>query len=169
MKADPGRGLLEDEPGLTFNGFHLRPKSRATVAITSADASVPPRIEANWWQNSSDRDAAINMVRIVREFVAQPALAPFIAHETVPGQDAQTDEEIAASLLWMISPGLHGTGTCRMGIGDGSVVDSRLRVHGVENLRVVDCSVMPTPISGNTNGPAMAVAQRASELILEER
>jgi choline dehydrogenase len=68
----------------------------------------------------------------------------------------------------MISPGLHGTGTCRMGTGDNAVVDSRLRVHGIDNLRVVDCSVMPTPMSGNTNGPAMVVAMRAAELILED-
>ncbi len=65
--------------------------------------------------------------------------------------------------------GFQGTGTCRMGMGDNPVVDSRLRVHGVENLRVVDCPVMPTPMSGNTNGPAMVVAQRAAELILEHR
>ena len=89
--------------------------------------------------------------------------------ETVPGPAVQTDEDIAKALLWMISPGLHGTGTCRMGIDTDSVVDSRLRVHGIENLRVVDCSVMPTPMSGNTNGPAMVVAMRAAELILEDQ
>ena len=169
MKADPGRGLLEDEPGLTFNAFYLRPKSRATVAITSSDHSMPPRIEANWWQDSADRSAAINMVRIIRRFAGQPALAPYVGEETVPGAQSQTDDEIAQALLWMISPGLHGTGTCRMGTGVNSVVDSRLRVHGLSNLRVVDCSVIPTPMSGNTNGPAMVVAQRASELILEDR
>ncbi|MFM6931737.1 MAG: GMC family oxidoreductase, partial [Novosphingobium sp.] len=167
MKADPGRGVLEDKPGLTFNGFSLRPKSRATVAITSADPSAPPHIEANWWQDTADRDAPVQMVKIARQIASQPALAPYIEHETVPGPHVQTDEQIADALLWMISPGLHGTGTCRMGIGENSVVDSRLRVHGIENLRVVDCSVMPTPMSGNTNGPAMVVATRAAELIVE--
>jgi choline dehydrogenase len=169
MKADPGRGMLEDKPGLTFNGFYLRPKRRATVEITSADGAVAPRIEANWWQDPADRDAAINMVRIVRQFASQSALAPYLGEETVPGNKAQSDDDIAQALLWMISPGLHGTGTCRMGLGENSVVDSRLRVHGIDNLRVVDCSIMPTPMSGNTNGPAMVVAARASELILEDR
>lgn len=167
-KADPGRGLLETEPGITFNGFYLRPKSRGTVSICSADSSVPPKIEANWWQDTADRDQAVNMVRLVRRFAAQPALANFIGEETVPGADVRSDEDIARALLWMISPGLHGTGTCRMGLGDNSVVDERLRVHGISSLRVVDCSVMPTPMSGNTNGPAMVLAQRASELILED-
>jgi choline dehydrogenase len=169
MKADPGRGLLEDKPGLTFNGFNLRPKSRATVEIASADCSIPPRIEANWWQDPADRDAAVGMVKIVRQFAAQPALAEYVQEETVPGPAVQSDQEIADALLWMISPGLHGTGTCRMGTDANSVVDGRLRVLGIENLRVVDCSVMPTPMSGNTNGPAMVVAMRAAELILEDR
>ena len=169
MKADPGRGVLEDKPGLTFNGFYLRPTSRATVEIATADSSIPPRIEANWWQDPADRDAAVGMVRIARDIAAQPALAKYIEAETVPGAAAQSDAEIADALLWMISPGLHGTGTCRMGTGENSVVDGRLRVHGIENLRVVDCSVMPTPMSGNTNGPAMVVAIRAAELILEDR
>lgn len=167
-KADPGRGMLEAEPGITFNGFYLRPKSRASVAIRSANCAESPRIHANWWQDPADRDAAIHMVRLVRKLAAQPALARFIGEETVPGAGVHSDDAIARALLWMISPGLHGTGTCRMGIGDNSVVDDRLRVHGIERLRVADCSVIPAPMSGNTNGPAMAVAQRASELILED-
>ena len=167
-KADPGRGLLETLPGITFNGFYLRPKSRGTVSICSANSSMPPKIEANWWLDIADRDATINMVRLVRKFAAQPALADFVGEETVPGANLQSDNEIARALFRMISPGLHGTGTCRMGSGDDSVVDERLRVHGIHNLRVADCSVMPTPMSGNTNGPAMVLAQRASELIYED-
>ena len=168
LKADPGRGLLETKPGITFNGFYLRPKSRATVSIRSPGWKDRPVIEANWWQDPADRDAAVAMVRLIRRFAAQPALARFIGEETVPGAEVQSDDDIARALLWMISPGLHGTGTCRMGIGEDSVVDDRLRVHGIEDLRIVDCSVMPTPMSGNTNGPAMVVAHRASELILAD-
>jgi choline dehydrogenase len=166
--ADPGRGLLDSEPGITFNGFHLRPRSRAGVSIRSADSSVSPEIEANWWQDPADRDAAVNMVKLVRRFASQPALAHYIGEETVPGAAARSDEQIARALFPTISPGLHGTGTCRMGTGGDSVVDERLRVHGISNLRVVDCSAMPTPMSGNTNGPAMVLAWRAAELILEE-
>lgn len=169
MKSDPGRGMLEDKPGLTFNGFYLRPKSRATLEITSPDIADAPRIEANWWQDPADRDAAVNMVRIARKLAAQAALAPYIGEETVPGAEVKSDEDIAKALFWMISPGLHGTGTCRMGTDPAtSVIDGRLRVHGIANLRVVDCSSIPTPMSGNTNGPAMVLAQRASELILED-
>lgn len=168
-KADPGRGMLEDKGGLTFNGFYLRPKSRGVVEITSPDIAAPTKIQANWWAESDDRDAAVNMVRIFRRFASQPALSPYLAEELAPGAKAQTDEEIAQALLWMISPGLHGTGTCQMGTPQSGAVDGRLRVHGVGGLRVVDCSVMPTPVSGNTNGPAMVVAARAAELILEDR
>lgn len=169
MKADPGRGLLEDRPGLTFNGFYLRPKSRGTIEIQSADSRAAPRIEANWWSDPEDRDAAIRMLKTMRSFAKQPALAHYLVEETVPGPAVETDEQIAEALLWMISPGLHGTGTCRMGTDpENSVVDSRLRVHGLSNLRVVDCSAMPTQMSGNTNGPAMVFAERAAELILED-
>ena len=168
-KADPGRGMLEDKPGVTLNGFYLRPQSRGEVFIQSSDINDPAVVQANWWKEPSDRDAAVAMLRLMRRFAAQPALAGYVGEETVPGTAVQSDEEIAKSLMWMLSPGLHGTGTCRMGKSEDSVVDSRLRVYGVSNLRVVDCSVMPTPVSGNTNGPAMVVAARAAELILEDR
>jgi choline dehydrogenase len=110
------------------------------------------------------------MVKTIRRFVRQPGLAGFIGEETVPGPGVASDEQVLDALGWMLSTGLHGTGTCRMGPKDeNSVLDARMRVHGVNGLRVVDCSSMPTAISGNTNGPAMAVAWRAAELILEDR
>lgn len=168
-KADPGRGMLEDRPGITLNGFYLRPKGKGTVSIRTADVNDPPVVHANWWHEAEDRDAAVAMLRLMRQFAAQPALAGFVGEETVPGAAVQSDEDIARSLIRMLSPGLHGTGTCRMGRGGDSVVDARLRVHGIRNLRIVDCSIMPAPVSGNTNGPAMVVAARAAELILEDR
>ena len=169
-KADPGRGLLEDKPGLTFNGFYLRPKSRGTVAIRSSDVDQPMSIHANWWGDSEDKEIAVEMIRLTRRFAAQPALKKFVGEEITPGARYRSDAEIASALEWLISPGLHGTGTCRMGPkGNDAVLDSRLRVHGIRRLRVVDCSSIPTSMSGNTNGPAIVLAARGAELILEDR
>lgn len=169
VKADPGRGMLEDQPGFTINGFYLRPKSRGTVAIESADIDVPIGIDANWWGHPDDMPTAVEMLRLMRRFAAQPALSHYIGEEVVPGAAVESDEQIANTLQWLVSPGLHGTGTCRMGEPGSSVLDSRLRVHGIGKLRVVDCSSMPTQMSGNTNGPAMVLGVRAAELILEDR
>jgi choline dehydrogenase len=168
LKAEPGRGMLEELPGITFNAFYLRPSTRGGVAIRSADAYQPIQVEADWWGRHEDLDALVAIVRAIRRLAAQPALAPFIGEEVSPGRQIETDEEIEAALGWLISPGLHGTGTCRMGPAGQSVLDSRLRVHGLRGLRVADCSAMPTPVSGNTNGPAMVFGARAAELILED-
>lgn len=168
--AAPGRGKTEDRPGMSVVGFQLRPRSRGVVSIRSSDIHDPPRVEANWFTEEADSKAAIELVRTVRRFVRQPALRDYVGEETLPGPGVQSDEEILDAARWLLTSGLHGTGTCRMGPeGSESVVDARLRVRGVEGLRVVDCSVMPTTISGNTNAPAMAVAWRAADLILEDR
>lgn len=166
----PGRGKTEDRPGLSVVAFQLRPKSRGVVSIRSANIHDPPRIEPNWFEEEADRKVAIELVRTVRQFVRQPALRDYVGEETMPGSGAQSDDEILDAAHRLLTSGLHGTGTCRMGPeGSESVVDERLRVRGIEGLRVVDCSIMPTTISGNTNAPAMAVAWRAADLILEDR
>ncbi len=169
IKADPARGALEDKPGLTLNGYYLRPKTRGHVAIRSANIEDPIDVDANWWGDPEDRKLLVDMLRLMRRFAAQPALANFIEHEVVPGDACQTDEQIGEALKWLVSPGVHATGTCRMGSGDDAVLDGRLRVRGIDGLRVVDCSAMPTPPSGNTNGPAMMLGWRAAELILQDR
>lgn len=168
-KADPGRGMLESEPGLMFNAFFLHPESRGQVMITSADWRDNPTVTANWWAAERDRQMAIRIVRLIRDWASAGPLAPFVAGETLPGAHVQTDDDIARELHWMLSPGLHGTGSCSMGPDPAtSVVDARLRVHGVAGLRVADCSVMPTSVSANTNGPAMAVGWRAADFILAD-
>ncbi|MDE2442709.1 MAG: GMC family oxidoreductase N-terminal domain-containing protein, partial [Betaproteobacteria bacterium] len=169
MKADPGRGALESRPGYTLNGYYLRPNTQGSVAILSADIADPVQVDANWWSDDGDRQGLIAMVRLMREYATQPALAPYTVREVTPGAQFETDDEIARALEWLAGPGLHATGTCKMGATDEAVLDSRLRVRGAEGLRVVDCSAMPTPPSGNTNAPAMMLGYRAAELIIEDQ
>jgi len=170
MKVDPGRGPLTETPGITFLAFDLRPLSRGSVRIVSTDPTQSPSVNPNWWSDVRDRSKAVEILRILRRLAASPSLANYVGVERTPGQAVQTDEDLVEELKWMISPGLHGTGTCSMGLSPStSVVDGRCRVHGIEALRVVDASIIPTPVSGNTNGPTMAVAARAAELILADR
>ncbi|MGC4012736.1 MAG: GMC family oxidoreductase N-terminal domain-containing protein [Pseudomonas sp.] len=169
-KPEAGRGTTERQPGITVVGFYLRPHSRGIWEIRSSDAAAPPRVRANWLQAEADREALLTMVKSIRRFMRQPALADYVGEEIIPGPQVDDDAAILEAAGWMLSSGLHGTGTCRMGAdATQAVVDARLRVHGVAGLRVVDCSVMPAPMSANTNGPAMALAWRAAELILEDR
>lgn len=168
IKADPGRGALEDKPGITVNAIALRPKSRGSVAIRSADIADQIEVDANWWGDPADKAFMVEMVRLVRKYMRQPALKPFVGEEIVPGPRIESDEQIADVLEWLTSPGVHATGTCRIGDPLDGVVDGCLRVHGIQGLRVVDCSVMPVPPAGNTNGPAMVIGWRAAELILRD-
>ncbi len=159
---------LEDEPGAQILGYGLRPESQGSVTITSSDPNAPPMIVHNYLTHESDRQMAISTARYMRRLFEQPAIARYIKCEMLPGADVTSDEEILDAYNRMSGPAYHALGTCRMGIDDDSVVDARLRVRGVSNLRVVDISVLPTQVSGNTNGPAMATGWRASELILED-
>lgn len=165
MAEKPGSPIT-DKPGLTFSGYHLRPRSRGSVKLTAPDHRTPPLVDAAIWSDPYDRDKALELFRLFRSIAAAPALAPFIGTERMPGPGVQDEAAVVTELAKMVEAGLHGTGTCSMG-GDAatSVVDARCRVHGVDGLRVVDCSIIPAPVSGNTNGPVMAVAERAAELI----
>jgi choline dehydrogenase len=167
--AEPGRGIPEPEPGINIVGLYLRPKSRGTVSIRSADIRDMPAIRPNWLSDEFDQRAIVESARYMRKLMTRPALQPYVGPETMPTAAFSDDDTFLANLKAYFSSGLHGTGTCRMGQPHNSVVDARLRVHGIEGLRVVDCSVMPESISANTNGPAMGVAYRAAELILEDR
>ena len=164
-----GQLKLEDKPGLTIIGYVLRPESRGEVTIRTPDMHDMPSIRPNWLATEHDRRTSVAMMRIMRNFVAQPALQPFVKQELWPGKALQTDDELLAAFRSTFVSGLHAVGTCRMGNDADAVVDERLRVRGLEGLRVIDASVIPVPISGNTNGPVMALAWRAADLILEER
>ncbi|TAL00306.1 MAG: glucose-methanol-choline oxidoreductase [Rhodospirillaceae bacterium] len=157
---------VEKEPGFTIYGQMLRLTSEGTLRITTPDPAGQLSIAPNWLSTEHDRRVAVAMVKYMRRYVRQPALRPFIARELAPGDGCQTDEEILQAVRRLSSCGLHAVATCRMGHDTAAVVDGHLRVRGVEGLRVADCSVMPSPISGNTNGPAMALGWRAADLIL---
>ena len=158
--------LTDTEPGMTIYGQLLNLTSEGEIAITSKDPTTAPTIRANWLTTEYDQQAMIAMVRAMRRYVQQPAIAKFVGEELVPGADYQSDAEILDAVTRLSTSGLHATGSCRMGKDAGSVVDNHLRVRGVSGLRVVDCSIMPALVSGNTNGPAMATGWRASDLII---
>ncbi|MCO6056867.1 GMC family oxidoreductase N-terminal domain-containing protein [Pseudomonas sp. MOB-449] len=159
---------VEDKPGLTIYGQLLRLTSEGSVQVQSADPDAPLAITPNWLSTEEDQQAAIAMVHYMRRYMRQPALAPYVDEELVPGPDCTSDEAILKHFRATSLCGTHAIGTCRMGRDATSVVDERLRVRGVDGLRVADCSVMPALVSGNTSGPAMALGWRAADLILGE-
>jgi choline dehydrogenase len=166
IKVDAkGKIVIDDQPGMTWVGYFTTPDSRGSVQITSRDPQASPDIDANYFDTERDRRHSADLVRYMRRMLAQPALAPFVVAETQPGPACQSDEQIIEAYLRQGSTTYHVAGTCRMGADERSVVDTRLRVRGVQGLRVMDTSIMPTLISGNTNGPAMAMAMRAAEFI----
>lgn len=160
---------VEREPGLSCLGFALRPTSNGSVTITTADPDAPPRIETNYLTSDYDRGVTANLMRRARELFAQSPIADRIDHEISPGPDVQSDEQLIDTALDDGYTGYHAVGSCAMGPSDDDVIDGRLKVRGVEGLRVVDCSAMPIMLAGNLNGPVMAMAARASDFILEDR
>jgi len=159
---------VDREPGLSIYLQILQLTSEGSLRISSADPAKPALIDPNWLATPEDRQLAIDSVRYVREYAAQPALSRHIVRELLPGEHCQSDQDVLHAFRKMATSGLHGTGTCRMGGDDAAVVDSELRVKGIEGLRVADCSVMPNLVSGNTNAPAMALGYRAADIIRAE-
>lgn len=163
-----GANGVDRFPGLTLSGYTANPKSRGSLAITSPDPAVPPRIEANFLGEEEDRAGAVALIRLLRRIVAQDALAGTIVREVHPGPAVESDEDILQDFTARASTAFHVCGTCRMGSDAAAVTDTRLRVRGVQGLRVVDTSVFPALVAGNTNAPAMATALRAAGFILTE-
>ncbi|MEO3778441.1 GMC family oxidoreductase N-terminal domain-containing protein [Micromonospora sp. B11E3] len=162
----PGRALeLETEPGLMALATVTRPDSEGSLAITSADPEAPPRVVANYFDTAHDRRVMVAALRRVRELLATGPIAKRISAETLPGPEVQDDDEIVDAAVRLGYCGYHAVGTCAMGPDDESVVDPRLRVRGVDALRVVDASVLPLLVSGYLNAPVMALAWRAADLI----
>jgi choline dehydrogenase len=169
LPPEPGTPLqLEQQPGMMCVAYILRPDSAGSIRITSAVPDAPVDIDARYFATEHDRTTAVGVFRGMRRLFATAPLANRIDHETVPGHGVQTDQEIIDAGLTTGTCGYHAIGTCAMGPNDDDVVDPRLRVRGVANLRVVDASVLPIMVSGNLNGPVTALAWRAADLILED-
>ena len=157
----------EANHGLTVRVGPLVPESRGTITLRSADPAEPPRIQPNYLASSADRETMVAGVRIVRDIIGQPALAAYRGREIVPGGEVRSDEDIGGWLRSSAMTTFHPVGTCKMGIDPTAVVDARLRVHGIERLRVADASVMPVITSGNTNAPAIMIGEKAAEFLRE--
>jgi choline dehydrogenase len=156
-----------------FSGFsasvcQLRPESRGTLRIKSADPQMAPEIRINYLATETDRRAFIDGLKILRGILAAPALKPYSVEEVYPGSKVVSDDDLLEFCRKTGSTVYHPTSTCRMGNDPLAVVDQRLRVRGIEGLRVVDASVMPDLMSGNTNAPTIMIAEKASDMILED-
>jgi choline dehydrogenase-like flavoprotein len=153
-------------PGVTLNSAFLRPRSRGTVRLASADPKAAPLIDPNYWADPYDRTCALRGLRLAREILRQPALKPYVLAERLPGDNLKTDDELADYAYRSCKTDHHPAGTCAMGAGPAAVVTPDLKLRGIEGLRVVDASVMPFVPSCNTNAPTIMVAEKASDIIL---
>jgi choline dehydrogenase len=160
---------LHPFPAFTASVCNLRPESRGEVRIKSPQPGVPPAIRPNYLATEADRMVAADAIRLTRRICAAPALARFRPHELKPGPELQSDAELAQAAGAIGTTIFHPVGTCKMGTDPGAVVDDRLRVHGLEGLRVVDASVMPTITSGNPNAPVIMIAEKAADMIKDDR
>lgn len=152
--------------GYVLHVCHLRPRSRGRVSLESTDPFAAPRIEANYFSDSTELEALVNGVKLARDILRQPALSGFHHSEDLPGEGVQTDEQIRQFLLDRIETVYHTAGTCKMGVDELAVVDPALRVHGMKNLRVIDSSIMPTITGSNIHGPTVMIAERGAAMVL---
>jgi choline dehydrogenase len=168
LSADVAGGAPHPWPGCTFSVCQLRPASRGRIRITSSDPFEAPAIHANYLDAEVDRRYAVEGLRYTRRLAATKALAPYLTQEFRPGPDARSDDELLDFAREHGQTIFHPVGTCRMGTDSAAVVDPQLRVRGVAGLRVVDASIMPTLVSGNTHAPVVMIAEKASSMILDE-
>ena len=154
--------------GVTLNSCYLRPRSRGTVRLQSANPAKAPLIDPNYLQDSNDREMSIRGLKLTQEILSQSALMKYIRAEKLPGPDVRTDEDYFNFICEHSKTSHHCAGTCRMGSDADAVVDTRLRFNGIEGLRIVDNSIMPTVISSNTNAAAIMIGEKASDMIKED-
>ena len=165
---DHGRDLL----ALTDYGFSthvslLRPKSRGQVSLYNANPLAAPKIDLNMLSHKEDIEDLVKGIKKTREFYAASSFDGHRAEEIYPGSGCESDEDISEFLTRKANHAYHPVGTCKMGIDNMAVVDTQLRVHGLQSLRVVDASVMPSLVGGNTNAPTIMIAEKAADMILQ--
>lgn len=168
LSADMAGGKVHDFPGFTLSVCQLRPESRGHIALASADPLARPLIYANYLATEKDRDYAVKSVQFARKLATTKPLSDLVTAEVSPGPTVCTEAEILDYARRNGATIFHPSGTCRMGTDEAAVVDERLRVRGVSGLWVVDCSIMPTLVSGNTNVPAIMIAEKAADMIVED-
>ncbi|MCB5177407.1 GMC family oxidoreductase [Microvirga lenta] len=163
--ANAGERKLDRLPGMTIGVTQLRPESRGTIHIKNPDPLTPPAIRPNFLAVRTDQEALIEGMRIARHIIEQPAMDPYRAYEMSPGVEVNTDEEWLDFARRNGQTIYHAIGTCSMGRGPMAVVDERLRVRGLDGLRVVDASIMPTMVSANTMAAVLMIAEKGADLI----
>ena len=155
-------------PGFTLSPVHLRPDGRGTVRLASPDPLAAPAISFDFLKTDYDMQAVVYGIRLARKIAEQPALKPYIVEEIAPGPATESDDDIAEFLRQTGVSNHHPSSSCAMGTGVNSVVDPRLRVHGIAGLRVADASIMPVVVGGNTNAPSIMIGEKAAHMILED-
>ena len=167
MLTVPGPKISK-QSGMTCYAHPMRPESTGNIHITAADPNQPPAINFNFLTAPVDAELTIKAVRIARSIMTAPATAPLQVEELAPGAALELDDEILDWIKAAAETTYHPVGTCKMGQDDRAVVDERLRVRGIERLRVADASIMPTLISGNTNAPSIMIGEKAAEMVLQD-
>ena len=162
------RRSAEPDHGFSIRVGPINPDSRGTIALRSSNPADPPKIQANYLRSRSDRERIMAGIRIVRDVIGQRAFDEFRGNELQPGPDVKSDEELLEWLRLNAMTTFHPVGTCKMGTDSMAVVDGKLRVRGVERLRIADASVMPIISSGNTNAPTIMIGEKAAEFILDD-
>ena len=167
-RPGPKGPRIAKQSGFTCYAHPMRPESKGHIHITSSDASRPPAINFNFLSTPPDAELTVRAIRIARSIMTAPAMAALQLTEIAPGADRQTDDEIIDWVKSAAETTYHPVGTCKMGSDPMAVVDARLRVHGVDGLRVADASIMPTLTSGNTNAPSIMIGEKCAAMVLED-
>jgi len=168
VRRDKERVVPHPFPGFTLSPVHLRPDGRGTVRLASADPLAPPAILFDYLRTDYDMQAVLFGIRLSRSIAAQPALQPYVAAELAPGPAVVSDTDLQDYVRQSGVSNQHPTSSCAMGHGPNTVVDPRLRVHGIDGLRVGDASIMPVAVGGNTNAPTIMIGEKCAAMILED-
>ena len=168
FSSDAAGATLHPFPGFMASVCQLRPDSRGFVRIISRDPAMPPAIQPRYLSARSDCDCVVDGMKLLRRVMDQPVMRRYIAEEHAPGEQCVSDADLLAFARQTGTTVYHPTSTCRMGSDPNAVVDERLRVRGFEGLRVIDASIMPTVVSGNTNAAAVMIGEKGADMVLED-